>query len=188
MNINIYDFDGVLACPIEDAVFRLDPNTLDKEFIQRGRERYGITKLSESLARNRHLILQEVLHNRRIPCKPGPLFEHLTESKDPFYILTARSGPGAVARVSRFFEDCGYLPEEMFFVGPMSKTHCLIDLCEKFSDHTLTFWDDNMFHIEDGNALGFANLTCNFVDNKVPTLFDEAMDFYEDQFKWLRNQ
>lgn len=185
MNINIYDFDGVLACPIEDAVFRLDPNTLDKEFIQRGRERYGITKLSEKVQRNRHLILQEVLYERKIPCRDGPIRPFWA---DPFYVLTARSGPGAVARVSAYVENIGLRPEEMFFVGPMSKTHCLIDLCEKFPNAHLTFWDDNMFHIEDGNGLGFANLTCNFVDNKVPTLFDEAMDFYEDQFKWLRNQ
>lgn len=187
MNINIYDFDGVLACPIEDTVFRLNPleyTAMDEEFIANGRKRYGITRLSKSRARNRHLILQEVLYERGIPCRDGPI----RPTADPFYVLTARSGPGAVARVSEYLESIKLRPEEMFFVGPMSKTHCLIDLCEKFSDHTLTFWDDNMFHIEDGNALGFANLTCNFVDNKVPTLFDEAMDFYEDQFKWLRNQ
>ena len=184
MNINIYDFDGVLACPIEDAVFRLVETRYDNEFIKLGRERYGITKLSENLARNRHLILQEVLYGRGVPVRDGPI----RPVRDPFYVLTARSGPGAVARVSEYLESIKLRPEEMFFVGPMSKTHCLIDLCEKFSDHTLTFWDDNMFHIEDGNALGFVNLTCNFVDNNVSSLVLKALDFYKDQLEWLRNQ
>lgn len=182
--INIYDFDGVLADPIEDCVFRIPTNHMDSKFIELGRDRYGITKLSSSIQRNRHLILQEVLYERRIPCKAGPTLPHLIHG-DPFFVLTARSGPGAVARVSEYLESVKLRPEEMFFVGPVSKTHLLIDLCEKFKDHQLKFWDDSYNHIDDAEALGFPNLETEWVDNKVDQLTIKAMEFYSDQYHWL---
>lgn len=185
-NINVYDYDGVLADPIEDTVFRLEVNPNDTEFIALGRERYGITRLSDHVQRNRHLILQEVLYERKICPTPGPTFMNL--NGDPFYVLTARSGPGAVARVSQFFEAHNHRPEELFFVGPMSKDHLLIDLCEKFSDRQLTFYDDSHHHIEAAQALGFENLNVVWIDNKVDTLFEDAKIFYEAQVNWLSEQ
>ena len=189
--ISIYDFDGVLACPIEDAVFRLDPANyaaMDAEFISLGRDRYGITKLSENVARNRHIILQEVLYESKKCPDRGPTFDYLCRNNDPFYVLTARSGPGAVARVSQFFENYGIRPEEMFFVGPVSKTHILIDLCHKFEDQQLEFFDDTYHHIEAANDLGLPNLTVHYVDNKVENLIDQADALYILALNWLRNQ
>jgi hypothetical protein len=187
MSINIYDFDGVLSCPIEDAVFRLDPveyGAIDAEFITNGRKRYGITTLSENMQRNRHLILQEVLYELKVPCGRGPV----TPASDPFFVLTARSGPGAVARVSSYLESIKLRPEEMFFTGPVAKTHFLIDLCHKFEDHKLTFYDDTYHHIEAAIDLGLPNLTVEYVDNKVADLKDEADALYIQSNLWLRNQ
>lgn len=189
--ISIYDFDGVLACPIEDAVFRLDANTykaMDDEFIKLGRERYGITKLTENMARNRHIILQEILYETKKCPDRGPKFTHMKYSGNPFYVLTARSGPGAVARVSQFFESHRIRPEEMFFVGPVSKTHILIDLCHKFEDQELEFFDDTHHHIVAANDLGLPNLTVHYVDNKVDNLTEQADALYILALNWLRNQ
>lgn len=183
--IHVYDFDGVLCDPIEDTVFRLEENDLDKLFIELGRDRYGITRLSNHVQRNRHLILQEVLYERGICPGIGPCFEALKASDDPFYVLTARSGPGAVARVSQFFETVDKRPEEMFFVGPMSKDHCLIDICNKFYESQIVFSDDNMHHIEAANALGLGNLEVRFVDNQVDNLKERALMFYQLQVEWL---
>lgn len=184
--INIYDFDGVIAGPLEDCIFRLDESYLDTHFIQLGRQRYNITQLSENVKRNRHIILQEVLYEQKTIPEPGPMFDELMSSTDPFFVLTARSGPGAVARVSQFFERYGKRPEEMFFVGPVSKNHILIDLCEKFSDENLTFYDDTAYHIEHANELGFDNLTATWIDNKPEELRAEAEDYYKELIKWLQ--
>jgi len=185
MNINIFDFDGVLSSPIEDAIFRLDEHPDDDLFIAEGRKRYGITNLSDHVRRNRHLILQECLYERGMCPYEGPLFPLLMESKDPFYVLTARSGPGAVARVSQFFEKHDRRPEEMFFVGPVSKTHILIDLCDKHDDHTLTFYDDTAHHIEAATNLGLPNLNVSFVDNDVSRLKGRAIGAYKFEYDLL---
>ncbi len=186
--INVYDFDGVLCDPIEDCIFRLDESWLDNVFITLGRQRYGITNLSENTKRNRHLILQEVLYEQGKCPEPGPMFDQLMSSTDPFFVLTARSGPGAVARVSQFFERYEKRPEEMFFVGPVSKNHMLIDLCEKFPDTTVRFYDDTQYHIDHANELGYANLEAVWVDNKVTNLAEEARDYYGELVAWLQKR
>jgi hypothetical protein len=182
MILNIYDFDGVLCDPIEDTVFRLPENDYDAGFIKLGRERYGITTLSDHVPRNRHLILQEVLYERKMCPAPGPMFDQLDR---PFFVLTARAGPGAVARVCQFFEAHNKRPEEMYFVGPVSKNHVLKYLCESHPDHELWFSDDNKFHIENADTLNIPNLKTFFVDNNVPSLTQKAMAFYEEQAIWL---
>lgn len=187
--IHVYDFDGVLCAPIEDTVFRLPAgHELDDEFIKMGRERYKITFLSEHKQRNRHLILQEVLYELKMCPFEGPCYDELMASSDPFYVLTARSGPGAVARVSQFFEKINKRPEEMFFVGPMSKDHCLIDICNKFPDYQIIFTDDNMHHIEAAAALGLDNLQLRFINNLPELMTDQANAFYTEACDWLRNQ
>lgn len=188
MKINVYDFDGVICDATEDCIFRLPETYLDNIFITLGRQRYGITYLSENTKRNRHLILQEVLYEIKLCPTPGPMFEQLMSSTDPFFVLTARSGPGAVARVSQFFETHKKRPEEMFFVGPVSKNHMLIDLCEKFSENTVRFYDDTQYHIEHANELGFDNLEAIWVDNKVDTLMADAEIEYKELVQWLQKQ
>jgi hypothetical protein len=186
--ISIYDFDGVLSCPMEDTIFRLPENDMDEAFISKGRERYGITRLSTHVQRNRHLILQEVLYEQRVCPKPGPRFQHMMDNPNPFYVLTARSGPGAVARVSQFFEAHDKRPEEMFFVGPMSKTHMLEYLCKEFQGQKLEFFDDSFHHIQAANELSLCNLDVHYVDNQAYTLYDKATDEYVKLCAWLRNR
>ena len=188
MSINIYDFDGVLCDPIEDCIFRLEESYLDNQFIELGRQRYNITQLSNHTQRNRHLILQEVLYEQKKLPEPGPLFDQLMSSTDPFFVLTARSGPGAVARVSQFFEVYKRRPEEMFFVGPVSKNHILIDLCDKFPHMELNFYDDTIYHIDHANELGYTNLNAVWVDNEVENLKAEAEDYYKALVGWLQCQ
>ena len=183
--INIFDFDGVLCDPLEDAVFRLPEMDSDKEFNELGREYFRIARLTSNPKRARHLILQEYLYHVGIGCQPGPAYSKLSRH-DPFFVLTARSGPGAVARVSEFFETCGHLPEEMFFVGPCSKNHHIQILCDWFPDQQLTFYDDNQHHIDEAANLTCPNLTSVHVDNNIETLGPAALELYNDVLRFLR--
>lgn len=188
--IYIFDFDGVIISPIEDAVFRFENVDFDTDFIARAKARYGLCKQPSLIARERHILLQEVLYERGIPCEPGPEFEEirrLKKSNRAFYVLTARAGPGAVQRAMTFLEKNDIRPEEVFFIGPVDKCAHIRWISEFNDNPHIMFYDDTKKHIDNINEKNMSNVDAIFVDNNVEHLRDEAMALYEDQYRWLKN-
>lgn len=178
--IHIYDFDGVLADPTEDAIYRLPVTSEEQSFLDRTSEFYDFRRDHDD-AYTRHVAVQYCLADLRLPIEAGPCLASAQVSQDPMFILTARSAPPAVDRVNNFLRQFKLNPQETFFVGRAGKIAQLSYVCQNTSD-VVRFYDDSPAHIEAAKALGLSNLESflvkPFIDfNRVETLYQEIIDF-----------
>lgn len=175
MTVHVFDFDGVLAHPIEDAIFRLEPYEAEESFLKDAAHSYGLPHYSNAKYL-RHVIVQHVMLDAGVPCLPGPL---LDTAKDCslHYILSARSSAPAVSRAMEFLIHHDLFPAETFFVGNGGKNPNLEWICREANDEVV-FWDDTMHHIDKANELELTNLKVEFVDTTKLVNEEMAMQLY----------
>lgn len=176
--VNLYDFDGVLASPFEEALFTLPDTESDAEFIRSVSHTLSLDLSSESPRGQRYMALQSVLWHNRHGINPGPVSP---EKGVPFYIITARCDLYATRRMHEFVsERLGSRPLKTMHVDHLVKGIMLDMLLERHPDVNFKFWDDNPRHIESARALNSDRLEIFHVDNDMGSVYPEAESFYRN--------
>lgn len=154
----LYDFDGVLADGLEDAIYKLPEIDSEKEVLITAAKNFGIsTRIYEKDIRYlRHLVFQEAAYRAQKPIKPGPLLEQAMEKSNdniPIFIVTARSGPSAIRRMLDFLSSHGLVAQEIFCVGRVSKTSQISYVLKKLAVRHVYFFDDSGRHISNAKNM-----------------------------------
>lgn len=180
-NVNIFDFDGVLADPIEEGLFQLDITPDSISFMQKMVQRHCLDLSQETLKSAHYICMQAAMLDAGIPIKPGPLMRKTLEGR--YHILTARSDRFAVARMQLFIEDnmedCDR-PIKIMHVDHLPKGQMLQMILDRHPNTRYTFFDDREKHVRSARELRNPRLDVFHVDNDMRLVYEEASDFYHD--------
>lgn len=176
--INLYDFDGVLASPFEEALFTMPETEHDAEFIRQMSYDFDIDLQYESQQSQRYIALQACMDEMGVWINRGPLFDQI---KGPFHILTARADRFAIKRMHLFIGQHRLKPVKILHLDHLPKGLIIDVLLERHPEIHFEFWDDNMRHVESARALNSSRLTVNHVDNDMEPLYTAAESFYRDR-------
>lgn len=173
--VNLYDFDGVLASPFEEALFTMDQTIHDAQFIAAVSERQGLNLSAESFMSQRYICLQAVLLRHGIDVEPGPV---TPECGVPYHIITARCDRFAVARMHNYIDDNNLKPIKTMHLDHLEKGQMIQCLLDRHPDVRFSFWDDNPRHIQSALQLKSSRLTVHPVDNDMSMHYMQAKTFY----------
>lgn len=159
--IVFFDFDGVLACQVEEKLFRLAADMGEREALETLAVKIGIDHgLYESTGYLRHLIYQALASQPVKRHWPAIQFaEYLNDVGRPFFIMTSRSGFWAVERMMDLIRDEALWPQEVFCLGRASKALLLKRLRDDWPDRPFVFIEDSQHHIDEAMALNDPALT-----------------------------
>lgn len=178
-HLNILDFDGVLASPMDDCLFRLPISNSDAEFINKCEDYFNLTLDGQDIRSARYMCIQAALMHLEVPIELGPIrLEEPTTA--PYVVLTARSDYYAVSRMFRFLESLNQAPLFIFTVGTTSKSHIIQTLSEEYPQADLRFYDDRLENLSPAHALNIKNLRCFHIDNTGYILDEQVYDYYSD--------
>lgn len=151
----VFDFDGVLTSPIEDLAYKLPESTGERAILEREAKRYSISAELYGTRYLRHLVLQAALEERRELPEAGPLLglaRELTDTRQPFFILTARSGRAAVGRLMAYLDHHRLEPQEIFCVGRVPKGRQLALVGSTVPNGTrVIYFEDTVRHARNSN-------------------------------------
>lgn len=157
----IFDFDGVLASPVEDLVYKLPEFPGERAALAEEAGHHGIVADVFDTRYLRHLVLQAVLEEIGELPTEGPLLplaREMSAARRPFFILTARSGRAAIARLMAFVAEHRLLPQEVFCVGRVAKGRQLSLIADTLrSDTPAVYFEDTVRHARNSrkqDALG----------------------------------
>lgn len=156
----VFDFDGVLCDAVEDKIYNLPSWPGETALLAALAEKMGLRCHGMEPRYRRHLLYQAAAYLLQIDSTPGPgwpLFEKLAHTARVF-ILTARSGWYAEARVRRFLEQRGTVPVEMFHVGRVKKERQIDLVCRELAPDMVYYIEDNPAHLAAVAALDLPNL------------------------------
>lgn len=176
--LNVYDFDGVLASPFEEALFNLNTTKRDADFVQVVSDGMNLDLSGESLQSARYICLQALMFHLGHEITPGPI---RIEKGIPFHIVTARSDWYATARMRQFLHHYYIKPVKLIQMDHLNKALLLDSLATRHPDVDIRFWDDRRKHTDAAKKLGHSNLTIFRVDNQMEQFYKDAQSFYEDQ-------
>lgn len=159
--IFFFDFDGVLACQVEEKLFRLPAALDERVLLEKLGDEIGIDhRLYASTEYLRHLIYQAMASQPVKRHRPAiDLAQSLQYDKRPYYVITSRSGLWAVERMMDLLREEALTPQEVFCLGRASKGLLLERLRKDWPDHPFVFIEDSQHHIDAAMALGDPNLT-----------------------------
>jgi len=177
--VDVFDFDGVVAEPLEEALFTMPATIHDPEFIRVMCDWLGIDLRSESAASARYICLQGALKLMEFQINPGPLFWKV--GVNPFHIMTARCDRFAVARVHQFIGEKGLKPIKIMHTDHLPKGQMLKVMLERHPDTHFNFYDDNPRHIESAKILNNPRLSVFKVDNDMEPFYTLAHKLYHSQ-------
>lgn len=175
--IHLYDFDGVLASPFEEALYCLPVNLEDQQFIDRASLLFGIGNNQESLKSIRYMMMQATMLEFEQEIKPGPV---RPDPSVPFMIITARSDYFSISRMMNFLSDQDLMPIRIFNVGDTPKKETIQTLLDKHPETEFTYWDDRQSHVDGANSLKSSRLTCHLVDNDLESYYEKAESYYRN--------
>ena len=167
--VYLFDFDGVVASGIEDAIYKLPVQHGELEGLKFLAEKYCIRITEMEPRYQRHLIFQEAARRTGLLIEPGPGFclaKWATENSRTF-ILTARSGWSATLRVRQFIELHFQPPIELYQLGRTSKKLQVSLLCQEFPSVPVYYVEDSLAHLEDASGLDFANLNLAYCSQEI---------------------
>lgn len=154
-DVHVFDFDGVLSAPDEEAIYRFPMSEPEAELIPEVRQALGLDCRGLDLRYQRHLLFQEVQLRRRVSITPGPalsLAAHLSIRGRRVFVLTARSGVAAVRRAHAFLDQHRIKPVETFHVGRVSKAAQVMLLRSEMPGTTIWYYEDNATHLSDARS------------------------------------
>ena len=179
--VNIFDFDGVIGHPIEEALFTMPVHEHDKAFMEKMSRRHNLDLTYESHQSGRYICIQAAMQDLGIPIKRGPKADEVPVV-GPYHILTARCDRFAVQRMHEFLDfEFGNLPLRTFHVGSTRKAHVLQMMLNLNDEVNYTFWDDNINHIHYANALDNPRMATKYVDNPMEVHYQDAVTLYETE-------
>lgn len=175
--IQLFDFDGVLASPFEEALYCLPVNLRDAAFIKAAEARYQIPNHHESIKSIRYMMMQAVMMDmghkiKAGPCRPDP--------NHPFMIITARSDYFSIYRMMEFLSAAEMFPIQIFNVGDTPKKETIRVLLEKHPEAQFEYWDDRQAHIDGADSLRSPRLVTHYVDNDLDSFYEEAESYYRN--------
>ena len=178
--IKLFDFDGVLASPFEEALYQMPVSARDSEFIDKAAARYGLGAghLTESVSSFRYMCMQAVMDDLGHPIREGPL---LDKAEGPFMVITARSDFFALRRMFRFLEWYGKMPLYIFTLGKTPKFRVVERLLIQYPNASFEFYDDLLKHVEPVEALGSDRVTTFHVDNDMGPVYEKAQSYFNSQ-------
>lgn len=151
----VFDFDGVLTSPVEDLAYKLPERSGERAILEREAKRYSIAAELYGTRYLRHLVLQAALEERGELPEAGPLMglaRELTDTRRPFFILTARSGRAAVGRLMAYLDHHGLEPQEIFCVGRVPKGRQLALVGSTVPNGTgVVYFEDTVRHARNSN-------------------------------------
>lgn len=157
--VYVFDFDGVIIEHSEDVLYRIPDSGVERPKLEQLAKSLRIDASLYDTCYLRHLVLQGVLLRRKVSSPDGPLMNVAKAlGRRPFFVLTARTGAGAVMRVSKTLRNNSLFPQEIFHVGQVSKTYQLQLLHERIQRRRIVFIDDNLGHCESADAAGLERL------------------------------
>lgn len=149
----VFDFDGVLSSGLEDQLYRINEINGESNSLPQIAKVLGFSNELYSEDRNylRHLVFQEAANRIDLAIEAGPFLKNakqMAEMRQPFFVLTARSGIAAVERMMTFLRAHDLFPQEVFCVGRTPKTQQLKYVAGRLSVAAVTFIDDSSRHIQ----------------------------------------
>lgn len=189
--IYVFDFDGVLASPIEDLVYKLPKTTDDKHFLERAAGYFGIDYGLFDQSYLRHIILQNALLRRHHPIDVGPLCTlaaDLSRNGEPIFVLSARSAPSAVSRALGFLNTHSINAQETFFVGRVGKGRQLSMLQTQSKGKHIVYFDDSIRHSRNAFGQKAETIISVHLGWRRRDLYSEAVTLYKDCIEWLMGE
>lgn len=175
--INLFDFDGVIADPIEEGLFKMPQTPHDVEFMSKMCRRHDLDLSQETFESARYICMQAAMYDACIPTKPGPCFEMLAEGT--YYIITARSDRFAVRRMHDFLDECApRLPIKTLHLDHQAKGAAIKVLLDRHPSTRYRFFDDREKHVTSARMLCNSRLDVFHVDNDIRGIYEEAESFY----------
>lgn len=158
--VYIFDFDGVVASGIEDAIYRLPERPREREILADMAGRYCLRIDDMEHRYQRHLLFQEAAADLGLEIAPGPGFDlaRWACATARCFILTARSGWSATARARDFIRLQLHPPIEMYQVGRTSKAPQISLLCQEFPSRLIYYIEDSAVHLTAATSLRHNNL------------------------------
>lgn len=187
-NMDIFDFDGVLADPVEEALFQLELTNDSFKLIKRMSLRHKLDLSQESHKSAHYICMQAALWDMCHPIKPGPMLGKACSSPR-YHILTARSDRFAVMRMQEFIEDNmdeGQAPLKIMHVDHLPKGQMLKMLLDRHPNTRYSFYDDRQKHIDSARELKDSRLDVFHVDNDMESAYQEASTLYESILETIR--
>ncbi len=126
----------------------------------------------------RHLIFQEAAFRNGLEIVPGPGFslaKWALENARAF-VITARSGWSATARMREFLSANTHPPLELYQVKRTQKSLQISLLCDEFSSKNIFYIEDSPTHLVQAENLELPNLTTFFC--KASICLREAESLY----------
>lgn len=169
----IFDFDGVLCSAVEDQAYKLPELPGERARLFEIAPKYNIDPTIYDLPYLRHLLLQASLEEARVLPEVGPLISLAREmsiNKRTFFVLTARSGRSAINRALAFLDQQELTPQEIFFVGRVSKGRQIAYVRRTLDwSRGLVFFDDGKRHAKNSHRQSLACVATVRVDVPAST-------------------
>lgn len=178
-HVDIFDFDGVLASPFEEALFTMDATIHDPKLITRTEKEYGLNLSLESRQSARYISIQAALMELDVPIQPGISFP--LAGRNPYHILTARCDRFAVTRMHMFLMEKELNPIKTMHTDHLEKGKMLEVLLARHPDVTYNYFEDNPRHIESAMKLKSPRLNVYRVDNHMESYYLAAHKFYIEE-------
>lgn len=147
----VFDFDGVLADPFEDRVYKLEEWDREREFLDGVSDLWGLQLEGYDTKYVRHLLFQEAAEDLGRDIENGPAYDAAALAArmgSKVYVLTARSGRRAIERVHRFLDALPYEVVEVYHVGRIPKDRQIELFLERLPDHRVYLFEDDQSQIE----------------------------------------
>lgn len=177
--VDIFDFDGVLANPFEEALFSMDATIHDKKLIAAMEKLNDIDLSSETPTSARYIAIQAALLHMDTPIQPGIAFHHA--GRTPFHILTARCDRFAVTRMHIFLMEQELKPIRTMHTGEVDKGKIIETLLDRNPKVTYNYFEDNERHIASAMKLDSPRLNVWRVDNHMESYYLAAHKFYIEE-------
>ncbi|MEO1494696.1 MAG: hypothetical protein AAFV19_21325 [Pseudomonadota bacterium] len=181
--VYLFDFDGVIAAGIEDHIYKLDEKPGEHTTLTEIEHHLGLRIGDMEFRYRRHLVFQELALRLQVPIAPGAGYAAAKWASDNarFFVLTARSGWAATARVRVFLETNGLTPIDLYQVGRVHKDRQVLRTLEEFPGSRVYYIEDSPPHLAKAAALNSQRLSTVFCEAEadpaeVSSLYDKVFE------------
>lgn len=159
--VYLFDFDGVIASGVEDYIYKLDERPGERKLFSKIEARLGLRISDMEFRYRRHLLFQELAAARGLPIPTGAGYEvaKWASGNARFFVLTARSGWAATARVREFLNTHRLKPIDLYQVGRVHKDRQVKRTVEEFPLARVYYVEDSLAHLERSASLNLPSLT-----------------------------
>jgi hypothetical protein len=147
----LFDFDGVLSSKKEDRIYRLAVIPEETERLKGLAVLWGMNLTDYDVPYQRHLLYQAAAAELQLPIEEGPgcaVAAHAAALSAKVFVLTARSGFYAIARMQAFLQERSFEPIESFHIGRVPKDRQVMLVLNSLTNHHVLFFEDAEEHVD----------------------------------------